>query len=118
VRQKAYNGEYIFSLTHWRVLNMKFLIITKPRTVPLPENYVEIVKAAKDWLKSKLADSTLDCVYSFIPSGGIAIGNAESHEKIYDDILTYPLFPFFEWKVKPLADTDHALSSVISMLSK
>ncbi|MHA2249491.1 MAG: hypothetical protein ACXAD7_03965 [Candidatus Kariarchaeaceae archaeon] len=92
--------------------------MTKPRTVPLPENYVELVKAANDWLKSKLADGTLDCVYSIVPGGGVAIGNADTHEKIYDDILAYPLFPFFEWDVKPLADTDHALNSVISMLGK
>ncbi len=85
---------------------------------PVPENYADIVRAAKEWINAKKADGTIDVVYSIVPRGGVAITNADSGEQAYDDFITYPLFPFLEWKIKILADFNHALDSVLKVLSQ
>ncbi|MHA2168938.1 MAG: DUF3303 domain-containing protein [Candidatus Kariarchaeaceae archaeon] len=97
---------------------MKFLVISKFRPGPMPENIVDIYRAAKEWINAKKADGTIDFVYSIVPRGGVAITNADTGEKAFDDFLSYPLFPFLDWKIKPLADFDHSLDSVIRALSR
>lgn len=87
---------------------MKFLVITRQREgVPNPENYVDLLKAAKEFINTKMADGSLDCVYqtiSKIPGAAIAIANAESHEQLLSDLMAYPLFTLLKWKIKPLVD--------------
>ncbi|MHA2089522.1 MAG: hypothetical protein ACW98K_01580 [Candidatus Kariarchaeaceae archaeon] len=97
---------------------MKFLVISKARPGPVPENFADIVRAAKEWVNAKKVDGTIDVVYSIVPRGGVAITNADTGEKAYDDFLSYPLFPFLHWKIKPLADFDHASESIIRALSR
>lgn len=97
---------------------MKFLVISKVKPGAVPENYADIVRAAKQWIKAKTADGTIDVVYSIVPRGGVAITNAETGEKAYDDFLTYPLFPFLDWKIKILADFDHTSDSILKALGQ
>ncbi|MHA2249762.1 MAG: hypothetical protein ACXAD7_05340 [Candidatus Kariarchaeaceae archaeon] len=99
---------------------MKFLIITKAKEgIPAPDNYNELLKAAKTYIEGKLADGTLDCVYQVLgklPSKGIAIGNADSFEKIMEDIMSYPLFNLLDWKIKPLMDAIKLMDMNIAAL--
>ncbi len=97
---------------------MKFLVITKPRTVPLPDNYVELVKAAKEWLNAKVADGTIDFVYSMLPNGGVSITNVDSHKQAFDLMQEYPLTPFLDWKIVPLVDLNYTFDKLIKALSR
>lgn len=98
---------------------MKYLTIGKPGTMPIPPDQgAVLLQAGKDWIKAKLADGTLDCVYNFFGGGGIAIGNAESHEDVLRDLLEYPLYPFFTWEVKPLLDMDGSLNQYIEFYKR
>lgn len=83
-----------------------------------PDQGAVLLQAGKDWIKAKLADGTLDCVYNFFGGGGIAIGNAESHEDVLRDLLEYPLYPFFTWEVKPLLDMDGSLNQYIEFYKR
>ncbi|MGB5931821.1 MAG: muconolactone Delta-isomerase family protein [Anaerolineae bacterium] len=94
---------------------MKYATRSQRNLVPIPrEQGVALFQAAKEWVKARLADGTLDCVYSFADlSGGLAIGNADSHEELMDRILDYPMYPFFDWEVEPLCDFSHSMDRLI-----
>ena len=98
---------------------MKYLTIAKPGPTPIPrERGAEILQAAKEWLIVKLADGSLDCVYNFFGGGGFAIGNADSHEALLTDLLSYPLYPFFVWEVEPLLEFSQSLDQYIEYNKK
>ena len=93
---------------------MKFLIITRKQTMPIPrEMGISLYQAATAWVNAGLADGTIDCHYVFAETGGFAITNAPSHEAVFDGLLSYPLFPFFEWEIKALCDWGHTYESII-----
>ena len=84
---------------------MKYLITVSPGSIPIPPKMgADLLKASKAWIESKLADGTLDFVYNFFGGGGVSVGNADSHERILADMLTYPLYAFFDWDVEPLLE--------------
>lgn len=84
---------------------MKYLITVTPGSVQIPPKMgASLLQASKAWIDSKLADGTLDFVYNFFSGGGVSVGNAESHEKILADMLSYPMYPFFDWDVEPLLE--------------
>ncbi len=97
---------------------MKFLVITKPKGVPLPENYVDLLKSAEVWINSKIASGELESLYGMLPYGSIAIATYESHEKMWEDMVSYPLYPFLEFKLKPLYDWKITFEKSIEMLSR
>ncbi len=99
---------------------MKYLIIATQNLVPMePAAAVGLNQAAKQWSNARLADGTLDCQYNFVDlSGGCVTINADSHEEVMDNLLDYPLFPFFDWDVKPLADWSHAHDKWIEYFQK
>jgi hypothetical protein len=89
---------------------MKYLIVAKPGTTQIPiEQGAVLLQAGLAWIKSKLADGSLDSTYNIIGGGGIAIGNADSAEQLLADLLEYPLYPFFTWQVTPLLDLDSSI---------
>ena len=79
---------------------MKFLVTVMPRPALAP---LELVEAGRNWVEQKLKDGTLDCVYGFPTGGGIGIENANSHDELMRNLTSYPLFPFVEMTVQPLA---------------
>ncbi|MBK5107761.1 MAG: hypothetical protein JJE12_06500 [Anaerolineales bacterium] len=88
---------------------MKFLITGLPGSTPIPrEQGAELLQAGLVWIKSKLADGTIDSHYNIFGGGGLAIVNAGSHEQLLEEILAYPLYPFFTWEVQPLLDFENA----------
>lgn len=97
---------------------MKFLITVLPRPVPMPpEQGAVLNQAALDWINERLADGRMDCCYVFADGGGVAITNAETHEQVFDEIIAYPLYPFYSFDVKPLCDVGHTMGSVIQAYS-
>jgi muconolactone delta-isomerase len=95
---------------------MKYLTIAKPGTTPVPpEQGVGLWQAAKEWINARLADGRLDCHYVFADTGGFAISNADSHEEVFDALLTFPLFAFFDWEVKALCDWSHSYDKIIEV---
>jgi hypothetical protein len=98
---------------------MKYLIVTKLGTTPMPvEQGAVLIQAGLSWIQAKLADGTIDSTYNVIGGGGIAIGNADSPEQILADLLEYPLYPFFSWEVTPLLDLDSSLAGYIEFYKR
>jgi muconolactone delta-isomerase len=93
---------------------MKYLTVAKPGPTPIPrERGVELLQAAKEWIITKLADGSLDCVYNFFGGGGFAIGNADSHEALLAVLLSYPMYPFFDWEVEPILEFSQSIDQYI-----
>lgn len=93
---------------------MKYLVTALPGTTPIPpEQLADLYQAAGEWIKTGLEEGRFECVYVFADAGGIAIGNADSHEAVFDTLLTYPLYPFFRWEVKPLCDWGHIFKTIV-----
>ena len=44
--------------------------------------------------------------------------NAESSEAVFEMILDYPLYPFFEWEVTALCDWQHGYDKNIEYFEK
>lgn len=98
---------------------MKYLVIANPSLNPIPmDQAVNIYNAAIAWTDEKLKNGKIDCNYVYVGGGGFSIGNANSQEELFDVLLSYPLYPFFNWEVKPLVDWKHAENSVIEFYKK
>jgi hypothetical protein len=93
---------------------MKFLVLAHPGTVQLPPDQgLPLYQAAKEWINERLESGKLECHYTFPQGGGIAISNVDSHEELADEIQSYPLFPFFEFKVQALCDWGYIYDRII-----
>lgn len=99
---------------------MKYLVTSQLGARPIPrEQGVGLYQAAKEWLKARLADGRLDCHFPFANlSGGFAIANADSHEEVLEELLDFPLYPFFDWEVTPLCDWSHSFDKLIEYFQK
>lgn len=98
---------------------MKFLIMGEPDTTPIPrEQGADLMQAALDWTKAKLADGSLEFVYNIFGGSGFGVGVAESHEMVLSMLLDYPLYPFFSWEVTPLLDLEDSLKQYIEYYKK
>ena len=93
---------------------MKFLITARPSASPVPRDRgVSLYKSAKQWVDEALAEGRLDCHYVFADAGGFSIVNADSHEEVFDTLLNYPVYPFYDWEVKALCDWRRTYDTVI-----
>jgi hypothetical protein len=90
---------------------MKYFVMATPLPIPIPP---ELFQEARDWIGERIDDQRFDCVYMFLGGGGVAIRNAESHEEVYDELVAYPLYGFFDWSVEPLVDWEHGFGTIIS----
>jgi len=99
---------------------MKYFVLAKRNTVPLPiEQAAGMYQAAKQWVKAQLANGRFDGHYIFSElGGGFAITNADSHEEVTDSLLEYPLYPFFNWEVKPLSDWSHSYDKLAELFQR
>lgn len=97
---------------------MKFLVMVLPIPLPIPqEQGAELTQAAMAWIKERLEDGRIDCCYLFPDGGGLSISNAETHEELFDELLSYPLYPFFKFEFRPLCDWAHGMGSVLQTYS-
>jgi muconolactone delta-isomerase len=94
---------------------MKFLVTGLPGTTSMPaEQGADLLQASLVWLKEKLALGILDSTYNLFGGGGIGIANAASHEEVLLLLLSYPLYPYFTWEVKPLLDFEASYEAYIN----
>jgi hypothetical protein len=92
---------------------MKYLTTALPGTMPVPpEQAAGLYQAASEWIEAGLADGRFECVYLFPDGGGIAIGNADSHEEVFETLLSYPMYAFFNWEVKPLCEPGRTFAAI------
>jgi len=98
---------------------MKYLITAAPgqQMVP-PKMGAALMTAAKGWLEAKIADGSFDSVHLFFGGGGFAIGNSDSHEQMLEDMLEYPLYPFFDWEIKPLLELNESMEKYARFYEK
>jgi hypothetical protein len=97
---------------------MKYLIMAKPGGMPVPrERFVELYQAAQAWFRERLADGRMDCVYVFADAGGMAISNADTHDQVFAELISYPLYGNFVWEVQPLCDWDAAIMTILELAS-
>ena len=84
---------------------MKYLVMAEPgeRVVP-PDMAHTLLDAAADWIRDRLEDEHVECVFFFPTGGGFAVANAESHEELQKLLVSYPLYPFMKWDLKMLID--------------
>ncbi len=80
---------------------MKFLVITKRRSSPLP---VETMEPARDWINARLSDKTLDCCYGLLNGGGVSIMNADSHDHLAKLLMEYPESRWVDFDIHGLCD--------------
>ncbi|HEX9091631.1 MAG TPA: hypothetical protein VF831_09090 [Anaerolineales bacterium] len=98
---------------------MKYLVIANPRPIQLPpEQAVSLYQAVIAWTDERLKNGKLEVTYGYPGGGGIAIANVNSQEELFDELLTYPLYGLFDWKIKVLVDLKHAFNSVIEYYKK
>jgi hypothetical protein len=89
---------------------MKYLVMATPLPIPIPP---ELFQAARDWTAGRMEDRRFDCFYIFLGGGGVAIGNAASHEEVYEELLDYPLYGFFEWAIEPLIGWEQGFEIIL-----
>jgi hypothetical protein len=93
---------------------MKYLTIGTPKAIPVPpDQAVKLYTAATAWVDNQIKTGKIDLMYIFPEGGGMAIGNVNSQEEAFDLLTGYPLYSFFDWKVKVLVDWKHAYNSII-----
>jgi hypothetical protein len=98
---------------------MKFLLTARPGTTTIRLKYgTSLFQAAKEWAQTRLSDGTFDCHYAFVDLGGLTIANAESSEAIFDMILDYPLYPFFDWEVTALCNWEQSYDKNIEYFKR
>lgn len=95
---------------------MKFLVTVTPRRLQMPP--ATVIDQSMAWIKGKISDKTADCSYAFMTGGGVGIFNADSTESMMKLIMSYPGYPFVDFKVDPLCDITTALEQVKVMLQR
>jgi hypothetical protein len=89
---------------------VRYLVTVKPGPMPPP---IEQIRQARDWIQARVDDGTFDAVFAFPEGGGCSIGTYDSVEQLMDQLLAYPLSPFVEYELQPLADLDAAFERFI-----
>ena len=95
---------------------MKFHVTVTPRRPQVPP--VAVIDQSIAWIKAKLSDKTADCCYGFIGGGGIAIFNADTSDAMLKLLMSYPAYPFADFKVEALCDVMTAMEQVKAMVQR
>lgn len=100
---------------------MKYLVTgTRNPQIPLPpELAAKLFEAAKAWFEKGFAEGVHDCHYVFPETNaGFSISNADSHEEMQERLLDYPLYPFFDWEIRPLCEWGSSYDKSIVFFKK
>jgi len=95
---------------------MKYLVIGRiEKNIPF-EKGEEINKASMEWIEKRLKKGTIDCHHIFIDNrAGMVIQNANSHEELSNDLMTFPMYQYFSWEIIPLCEWKQHYEIVINM---
>ena len=98
---------------------MKFLVIGRPRDgAPKLENPLEVSRAAQASIQKALKDGSFDCCYNLVSGGGVSISNAKSHEELWENLRSYPLYTQLTWEVLPLVDIKYVFDKLVASAEK
>jgi hypothetical protein len=98
---------------------MKYMVLGRQGSTPIPpEHAVNLYTAAIAWMEERLKNGKIECHYTFPDRGGFAIANVNSAEELDDEILSYPLYPFFDWEVSVLVEWKHSYHSIMGFFKK
>jgi hypothetical protein len=96
---------------------MKYLLIRKPRVGATPPT-AQVVRAQKEFVLALVKKGVLDCAYAFVGGGGCSIINADSPEKLNEQLWGGPMALFYEYEVRPLADYDRFMEEVAGAMER
>ena len=82
---------------------MKFLLIRRPR-VGAERPTSQAIRAQKEYVLGKVKEGVVDCTYAFVGGGGCSIINAESAEKLNEQLFGGPMAMFYEYEIRALSD--------------
>jgi hypothetical protein len=82
---------------------MKYLLIRRPR-VGAERPTAQTIRAQKEYVLGKLKEGVVDCTYAFVGGGGCSIINADSAEKLNEQLFGGPMALFYEYEIRPLSD--------------
>lgn len=98
---------------------MKYMIIGNPNLTRVPpDQAIELYKFAAVWIDERIKNGKLDCLYVFPDGSGMTIANVKTQEELFDELLSYPMYAFFDWDVTPLVEWKHAFNSVTELYKK
>ena len=100
--------------------SMKYLLYFTPDRAGSPSTGDPVAdnKAAVAYIAELQKKGMLETAYAFVTGGGIGIVNVASHEELWELLYAYPLYPYFNWRVEPLADVSQVFSKGIAMLEQ
>lgn len=99
---------------------MKYLLYFTPDPAGAPASGDPVAdnKAAVAYIAELQKKGKLETAYAFVTGGGIGIVNVDSHEELWETIYAYPLKPYFQWRVEPLADVSQVFTQGIAILEQ
>lgn len=98
---------------------MKYLVTLSPKPFPIPmDQAVRLYQAAIAWTEERVKNGKIESIYIFPGGGGFAVANLNSHGELFVEMLSFPLYPFFEFEVKALVDAAHGYNSTIEFYKK
>lgn len=71
-----------------------------------PENYAELVKAAKAFYDDLVESGAIEVAYQLPTGGGVLIVNVDSGDELFQVLHSYPLYGQFDWSAEALADME------------
>lgn len=73
---------------------MKFLLIRRPRAgAERPTS--QAIRAQKEYVLGKVKEGIVDCTYAFVGGGGCSIINADSADRLNEQLFGGPLALFY-----------------------
>jgi hypothetical protein len=91
---------------------MKFLAVGTHGSVD-PAEGLRVAPLALTWLRSGLADGSLDCAYSMTGGGRMLIANAESEDALRTALAAAPDLPR-TWTITALVDAAESIERYLS----
>lgn len=96
---------------------MKFLLIRRPR--PGAERPTsQAIRAQKEYVLGKVKEGVVDCTYAFVGGGGCSIINADSADRLNEQLFGGPLALFYEYEIRALSDYASFMDGVAKAIER
>ena len=96
---------------------MKFLLIRRPR--PGAERPTsQAIRAHKEYVLGKVKEGIVDCTYAFVGGGGCSIINADSADKLNEQLFGGPLALFYDYEIRALSDYASFMDGVAGAIER
>jgi hypothetical protein len=98
---------------------MKFLVTVTPRQVPIPPGMAaDMLEAQGSWLKERVDDGTIECLYGTVGGGGFGVANVDSHEQMHALLVGSPGYALADYDVKAIGDSAAMLAEGVAALRR